>query len=250
MVSRISRRLFLGTAGAALGAAAQEAVPEAEARTYSGVYPWAQGSDQPPPHAPAEESYTYLKSEEIAFIQAAISRLIPQDDEGPGAKELGVAVFLDRQLAGEFGRAQRWYMLGPWRAGSETQGYQSRLTPAELYRYAIAQIDDYSRRHHDGREFSRLSPDEQDALLTDLESGKVELQNVSGKAFFELLLQNTIEGYFADPSYGGNRDMGSWSMIGFPGARYDYRPWVSKHNQRFPLPPVSLHGRKEWTPKT
>ena len=56
-------------------------------------------------------------------------------------------------------------------------------------------------------------------------------------------MKDTREGFFADPIYGGNRDMVGWKMIGFPGARYDYRDWVSRHNERYPYPPVSIQGR-------
>src|SRR3712207_7688305 len=59
----------------------------------------------------------------------------------------------------------------------------------------------------------------QDALLSELEAGRLDLGGFSSAIFFETLLANTIEGYFADPAYGGNRDMVSWRMIGFPGAR-------------------------------
>jgi len=52
-----------------------------------------------------------------------------------------------------------------------------------------------------------------------------------------------MEGMFADPVYGGNRNMAGWKMIGYPGARYDYRDWVERHNERYPLPPVSIGGR-------
>ena len=40
--------------------------------------------------------------------------------------------------------------------------------------------------------------------------------------------------------------MCSWRMIGFPGARYDYRDWVNRHNERYPRPPVSIMGRADW----
>jgi len=58
-----------------------------------------------------------------------------------------------------------------------------------------------------------------------------------------------MEGFFADPAYGGNRDMASWRMIGFPGARYDYRDFVSRHNETYPLPPVSILGAADWASK-
>ena len=72
------------------------------------------------------------------------------------------------------------------------------------------------------------------------------MAGVNSKAFFQLLWQNTKEGFFADPVYGGNRNMVGWKMIGFPGARYDYRDWIDKHNQPYPLPPVGLADHPDW----
>ena len=70
---------------------------------------------------------------------------------------------------------------------------------------------------------------------------------VRAKTLWEIGLH--IAGNPATP-YGGNRDMVAWRMIGFPGARYNYLDWVHRHNERFPLPPVSITGRAEWTPKS
>ena len=98
-----------------------------------------------------------------------------------------------------------------------------------------------------GKAFAELAASEQDEVLKALESGQAQLKGgVSAKSFFELLLQNTIEGFFADPIYGGNRDMAGWRLIGFPSARYDYRDFVSRHGEPYPLPPVALKGRPEW----
>jgi gluconate 2-dehydrogenase gamma chain len=84
-------------------------------------------------------------------------------------------------------------------------------------------------------------------VLIGLEEAAIKLKDVSGKDFFETVLANAMEGFFADPIYGGNRDMVGWKLIGFPGARYDYRDHVSKHNQPYPLPPVSILGRSDWS---
>jgi gluconate 2-dehydrogenase gamma chain len=222
-----------------------EAASPTAAHVVKGEMPW-QPATADNPHPVVGDSYTFFTPDEVAFISAAVARLIPADDIGPGAGELGVPIFLDRQLAGEYGRAERWYMLGPWRAGSENQGYQSRLTPAQLYRAGIKAVDDHVRRQNQGRTFAQLSDADQDRLLQELEAGQVSLPGVNGKTFFDVLLQNTIEGFFSDPIYGGNRDMAAWRMIGFPGARYDYRDFVGKHGERFPLPPVGLQGRPEW----
>ena len=84
-------------------------------------------------------------------------------------------------------------------------------------------------------------------MLADLESGSIALKDFKSAELFSLLLQNTMEGFFADPIYGGNRDMAGWKLVGFPGARYDYRDWVERHNEPYPLPPVSIMGRSDWT---
>ena len=84
--------------------------------------------------------------------------------------------------------------------------------------------------------------------MAGLEKGEVRLESVNAKTFFDMLLQNTIEGFWSDPIYGGNRDMVGWKLIGFPGARYDYRDYVSKHGEVFPLPPVGIRGRPDWNP--
>jgi gluconate 2-dehydrogenase gamma chain len=132
--------------------------------------------------------------------------------------------------------------------GTPTQGWQMGA-PAEVYRAAILAVNRWCADTY-GRLFAALDPTAQDEALKALEEGKAELKaSAPAKAFFELLLQNTLEGYFADPLYGGNRDMGPWRMIGFPGARYDYRPFVARHGEALSLPPVGLMGSDEWRRK-
>jgi gluconate 2-dehydrogenase gamma chain len=186
----------------------------------------------------------FFSGDEWAFLQAACGRLIPADQNGPGAAELGVPEFIDRQMEGPYGHAATWYMQGPFASGLPEFGYQSPLTPREAYRAGIAALDTHCRRMFANKGFCDLPSPAQDVLLTDLENGALELENVSGKSFFGFLLQNTMEGYLADPIHGGNKNMESWKMIGFPGARADYLDWVDKHGARYPLGPVSVLGRK------
>lgn len=68
-------------------------------------------SKDPAPHV---DAYTFFTAEEAAFVDAATDRLIPADELGPGAREAGVTVFIDRQLSGAYGSAAKWYMQGPW----------------------------------------------------------------------------------------------------------------------------------------
>lgn len=193
---------------------------------------------------PRRYSPGYFTREEWAFLQAACSRLIPADENGPSAVELGVPEFIDREMEGAFGHAATWYMQGPFFPAPAEFGYQSSLTPRALYRAGIAAVDRYCRRRFDNKSFFELSAATQDSILSDLENGTLNFKNVSGKSFFDFLLQNTKEGYLADPIHGGNKNLGSWKMIGFPGARADFLDWVDQYGARYPLGPVGIAGKR------
>ena len=161
--------------------------------------------------------------------------------------EANVPFFLDRQLAGPFGRGDHYYLGGPWPKGTPEQGYQGRFNPAQLYRAAISAIDQYVGANLGAATFAQLSAPDQDKLLKGMESGDLKLDGgVDAKSFFAMLLQNTKEGYFSDPIYGGNKDMGAWKMIGFPGAHYNYKDWVTRHGEPVPFPTVGFKGRPGW----
>jgi len=208
--------------------------------------PWVPGLASPPqPWRPGP--WLFFTADEAATIEAVVDRLIPPDNHGAGGKDAGCAVFIDRQLAGPFGQAAGLYMRPPFLSGAVTQGNQSPDAPAAVYRTALKALAEYVRARFSGKAFAALSLQEQDAVLSDLETGAAELTTVKSAEFFNLLLQNTQEGYFADPIYGGNRDMIGWKLVGFPGTRYDYRDWVDRHNEAYPLPPVGITGRTDWT---
>jgi len=248
------RRRFLvggavaGTAGAAAAAASlHDGALGGPAQTISGAVPWQEGTADAPPGVSGTD-FIFFSAPERAFIEAAVARLIPDDPVGPGAVEAGVPFFLDRQLAGQFGQGQHYYLGGPWPKGTPEQGYQSRFSPAQLYRAAIPAIERYVAATFNGAAFANLAAADQDKVLKGLESGAIALDGgVDAKTFFAMLLQNTREGYLSDPIYGGNKDMGAWKMIGFPGAHYDYREWVSRFGERVPFPPVGFKGRRGWT---
>ena len=194
------------------------------------------------PVVDANRRLVYFTAGEASFIDAAIDRLIPGDALGPGAAEAGVTVFIDHQLAGPYGKASDWYMQGPWAKGTTEQGYQRRRTPAEVYRAAIAAIDQLAHKASNGS-FAALAPNVRDEWLHDLEDGKLDLGDVSAKTFFTLLWQNTQEGFFADPLYLGNRNFAGWKLIGYPGPRYNYDSAIRRFGERYPLPTVGLMGR-------
>jgi gluconate 2-dehydrogenase gamma chain len=201
-------------------------------------------ADDPSPAAAAAQAsqpkttYLFFNDEEAAFIEAAVSRLIPKDDQWGGAFEAGVPNYMDKQLGGAWGAGERLYRSGPWQQGTPSQGYQLPFTPAELFHAALAAIN--SQLTTSGTPFAKMSPDQQDDYLKKLEAGGQNLGGVPSDQFFAQLWDLTLEGYFSDPVYGGNRDMVSWRMIGFPGAYASYYELVDQHGIKLNGPPTSL----------
>ena len=73
---------------------------------------------EPARAAPAGQAYepSYFTAEEWAFIKAAVERLIPADEQGPGALEAGVPEYIDRQMNPPYAAGALWYMQGPFNA--------------------------------------------------------------------------------------------------------------------------------------
>jgi gluconate 2-dehydrogenase gamma chain len=185
----------------------------------------------------------FFTPDEWAFVNAASARLIPDDGLGPGAVQAGVPEYIDRQMGTPWATGALWYMQGPFDADAPaTLGYQSQLTPQQIYRLGIAAADGFVQKAQ-GKPFARLAPDAQDAALHALESGRAVLESVPARLFFSMLLQNVREGFFADPVHGGNRGLVGWKLIGFPGARADFMDWVDR-DVKYPLPPVALNGAR------
>jgi len=249
--SGFARRSFV-LGGAMIGAATAAAATirdgelGAPPRAYRGSMPVQEGAADSPPEVRGTD-YKFFTAEEREFVEAAVDRLIPPDAVGPGAVEANVPFFLDRQLAGPFGRGDHYYLGGPWKEGAPEQGYQLRFSPAQLYRAAIKAINSHTSAEFNGAPFAQLSGSDRDRVLKGLEVGSIALDGgVNARVFFAMLLQNTKEGYFSDPIYGGNKDMAAWKMIGFPGAHYDYSEWVERHGERVPHPAVAFKGRPGW----
>src|SRR5882762_6447692 len=171
--SVLSRRLLLtsATAFVLVGAAV------AHARTLAGGLPWEPGTATPP--APVRPGpWMFFTSDEAALVEAAVDRLIPSDDRGPGGKDAGCAVFVDRQLAGPYGRAGGLYMKPPFMPGAATQGYQMLDAPAARYRAGLNALADYVKATFSGKSFSELVPADQDKVLAGLETGSITLKDV------------------------------------------------------------------------
>jgi gluconate 2-dehydrogenase gamma chain len=142
----------------------------------------------------------------------------PSDATGPGAKEAGVVIYIDRQLAGPYGADKYRYTKGPFVESVPEHGYQAKENPRETYHQGIAQL---------GVSFDELSADQQIQ----------KLQSMEKTHFFQLLRAHTVEGMFSDPMHGGNAELIGWQLVGYPGPRMSYKADVDQH------------FGKEWRPK-
>jgi gluconate 2-dehydrogenase gamma chain len=229
----IPRRKFLwgaGLAGTAVAAgmapdAAQaQAQVQAKAKAASGGQGYASAAPEPEPQL-------ILTPTEHAFIVAAVDTLIPADELSPSGSECGVATFIDRQLASAWGGGGKMYRAGPFRTGKPEQGYQLPLTPAEFFSAGIAAANAWSRKTY-GHDFDQLSADKRAQALEAMQDGKAQFADFNSRAFFARLLAITMEGFFSDPIYGGNRNMAGWRMIGFPGLPATYRNLYEEYRDK------------------
>jgi gluconate 2-dehydrogenase gamma chain len=163
----------------------------------------------------------FFTEREAKVVAAACARIFPTDASGPGANEAAVVIYIDRQLAGPYGRDKFRYTQGPFETSVPEHGYQGKESPRELYRAGVALLQG----------FAELEPGQQDEKLRTIEKS----------VFFRMLRTHTIEGMFCDPMHGGNAGLVGWQMIGFPGPRMSYREEVDRHHgEAFHLKPMSL----------
>jgi gluconate 2-dehydrogenase gamma chain len=228
----IPRRDFLvgvglaGTAAAAGVAASSPAPAQTPTTPQASANPLVAATPNREP-----EPLLALNDAEHAFVVAAVDTIIPADDLSPSGSECGVAAFIDRQLASAWGGGAKMYRSGPFLRGKPEQGYQLALTPREFFLAGIAATNDWSHKTY-GKDFDRLSASERIAALTALEEGKADLGHLSARQFFNALLTITMEGFFADPIYGGNRNMASWKMLGFPGLPATYANVIEQYRDK------------------
>ena len=211
----IPRRRFLLGAGIA-GTAVATGLGQTEPAVAQ-----AQGPAAAPPATPQPEPLLALNETEHAFVVAAVDTLIPADELSPSGSDCGIATYIDRQLASAWGGGAKMYRAGPFRKGKPEQGYQLALTPAEFMKAGIAAADAWSRKAY-GRDFDRLTSEKRVEALKAMQEGKADFGDFSSRAFFARLLAMTMEGFFSDPIYGGNRNKAGWRMIGYPGLPATY----------------------------
>jgi len=152
-----------------------------------------------------------LTSAEAETLRAIIARIIPADENGPGALEARADRYIDRALAGALKNQRSAYAAG------------------------LAAIDAYAQSAK-GSVFAKLSTPDQDLILTEIQSDRATGFAAGGSGqFFNLVRTHTIQGTFSDPFYGGNENFIGWDLIGYPGARVV----VSPNLQRMDIKPES-----------
>ena len=137
--------------------------------------------------------WRFLTVDEARTLSALCDQIIPPDRD-PGAAWAGVVNYIDRQLCGPLEHLR------------------------SSYRHGIAAFDKSSRMLY-GASFATLTADRQIELLTLAEQGRAPAEawkQISSNEFFELLLDQTMQGFYGDPRHGGNREGVSWKMLGIP----------------------------------
>ena len=199
-----SRREFLRRAAVGAGAVAGAGiVPEALAQNH-----------EQEKKSNGEGLGAFFNRDDAATVEAFTERLMPGAPGKPGARDAGVLNYIDLALAGAYADLQ------------------------DFYRHGLAQLDQYSREtYHEP--FVRLSAGQQEAVITALEQGKATgFAWPTAQAFFETLRTHTMEGLFADPVYGGNKDFAGWQLVGFPGAQAIFTPTDMQNKQAFTRAPI------------
>lgn len=221
--------------------------PLAPATPVLSQYPGTPSPEVPfaPAEPPSPGTLRFFTPHEARTVEAISARLIPGDADDPGAREAGAVNYIDYALSNGHGFNEPIYRLPPfaqpfegdappegeafgavWVPADQLEryGYQSVLTPREMFRVGLAALDRYAQGAFGGT-FVALSGEDQDRALEALEDGEAEgFTEPSAEDVFELLLEYTLQGTFSDPQYGGNRDLVGWQLLNYPGAQRAYTP--------------------------
>jgi gluconate 2-dehydrogenase gamma chain len=235
-----SRRTFLKNSGLTVGGLVLGgAVGSLLGRNNEDGEKTAQNA--PAPAANPNVALMFFYPEEYQTTIAAAERIFPKDESGPGAMELNAAIYIDHQLASQWGVNAREYRLGPYYKPEPTQGEQVKILRKDLFRLGLRGLNDYSNKKYK-KKFADLDEKQQTEVLSAFEKGEAEpLSGVSTTVFFKMLRTLTIEGVYADPMYGGNKEMLGWKMKRFPGTRMGYKKEIQS-NKFIELDPNSLQS--------
>jgi gluconate 2-dehydrogenase gamma chain len=211
------RRAFLGTAIGAGAAASVALVPDALAKDHPQHHAAADAPAPVADHAmPAMSGGhgAFFNDDDTRTITALTERLMPGAAGAPGATDAGVTNYIDLALAG-FDEDKQYF-----------------------YRTGLVQLDAHCKQAY-GKEFRHLAAAQQDETVAALQQGKApEFVWPTAQAFFSTVRTHTMEGMFADPVYGGNKNFAGWRLVGFPGAQPLYTPEDMQSTRAFTREPI------------
>jgi gluconate 2-dehydrogenase gamma chain len=211
------RRAFLvGTAVGAGAAASAALVPQALAKSRQQHHAATDAPvmDHVANHAMSGGHGAFFNDDDSRTITAFTERLMPGAPGKPGATDAGVLNYIDLALSGAYEDQQ------------------------DFYRRGVAQLDAHSTKTY-GKPFRSLTAAQQDETITALEQGKAPaFAWPTAQAFFNTVRTHTMEGMFADPVYGGNKDFAGWRLVGFPGAQPQFTQEDMQSKQAFTREPI------------
>ena len=208
-----TRRAFLVRAAVGAGSVAGAGLlPDASAQNLDQHQDAS--ATAPQTHATDAGHGTFFNAQDAATVAAFTERLMPGAPGKPGARDAGVLNYIDLALSGAYAELQ------------------------EFYRRGLAQLDAHCRKTYN-EPFVRLDTVKQDEVITALEQGKAAgFTWPTAQEFFNTVRTHTIEGMFADPVYGGNKDFAGWRLVGFPGGQAVYTPVDLQNKQAFTRAPM------------
>jgi gluconate 2-dehydrogenase gamma chain len=223
-----------------------------------------------PPGVPYRpDQLRVLTPQEVRILDALTARMLPGSPEDPGAREAGVVTYIDNLLSFNEGFVEATYRSGPFaevyegdappEGGSpfeviyvpsdeiERYGFQSMLTPRDVYRLGLGYVNNYARAQFGGS-YADLTEEQQDSIIEDmLEGDATGFDQFSSTSFFHVLRRHTAEGMFGDPVYGGNRGLVGWTLVGYPGAQRAYTP-SEIYDESYSRPPLSWAQLADFSP--
>ncbi len=233
-----SRRKFLRNTGIATGGVVGGAVLGGLlANPFKSHEPaTTMATEHPEPINYAESLTFFRRQKDFDALSAATEVIYPEDANGPGAIALGVPYFIDKQLASPWGSNADDYRKPPFKNG------QTPLTRGDIFLQGVRKLNEISENEHEVL-FKDLEEDKQFAVLERFMKGEVEMNLVISAEFFALLKSSTLAGCYADPLYGGNKDMAGWKMKEYPGSQMSYIDMIEA-DEFILIEPRSVGGHK------
>jgi hypothetical protein len=258
------------------GCSTEEEVPQVQTERQPGMHtspPPPLNPDVPlapdtPPNASRLRIFT---PHEARTVDALTARILPGTADDPGAHEAGVVIYIDNMLAYSEGFNESTYREPPyaqlytgdtppdedegfetvWVSAGEIEryGFQSVLSPREVYRLGVIAVDAYAQSKHE-QPFVALNEEQQNTIIEEMVNGdaKQGFEQISAPSFFAVLRRHTAEGMFSDPAYGGNRNMVGWQLIGYPGAQRAYTEYDIRTENGARREPQSLAQLASFSP--